>query len=368
MNNFEVKRLNGIIYVLSVLLLLFISFKLMIFLIPFIVAAMIVAIVKPLIAYIEKKRGIKSDFIKTILLLLFYLIVGTLVFIILFKIIIEGYNFSKYIIETQNSIENNARILINNLNSKLSFLPEYVTNILNTSLLSISTVTSKYFLPFFKSGLSILSSLPKVMLFSIITIISSFIMLKDEKVIVKMMYKQFPQSWITKFYQIKDGVLKMLFVYISAQIMLITLCFIELFIGLNIINMFISSINYVLFFAFIICIVDALPMIGAAAVLIPWAIFEAIVNSNYNLSISLIILNVIVMFLRQFLEPKLMSKGAQTNPLITLVAMYSGFRFFGIIGFLIGPVVMSILKIVFYEEIKYGFFKFLIKENNEKNS
>lgn len=45
------------------------------------------------------------------------------------------------------------------------------------------------------------------------------------------------------------------------------------------------------------------------------------------------------------------------HPLVTLISMYSGFKFFGVIGFLIGPVVMIILKNVFSRELEVGFFR-----------
>ena len=73
------------------------------------------------------------------------------------------------------------------------------------------------------------------------------------------------------------------------------------------------------------------------------------------------------------LEPKLVSQNLGVHPLITLISMYSGFKIFGVIGFLIGPVVMIILKNVFSRELEVGFFRDIfgepsdnIKSNNTK--
>ena len=57
------------------------------------------------------------------------------------------------------------------------------------------------------------------------------------------------------------------------------------------------------------------------------------------------------------LEPKLVSQNLGVHPLITLISMYSGFKIFGVIGFLIGPIVMIILKNVFSKELEVGFFR-----------
>ena len=71
------------------------------------------------------------------------------------------------------------------------------------------------------------------------------------------------------------------------------------------------------------------------------------------------------------LEPKLISQNLGVHPLVTLISMYSGFKFFGVIGFLIGPVVMIILKNVFSRELEIGFFREIfteIHEDDEKKS
>ncbi|WP_067140096.1 sporulation integral membrane protein YtvI [Oceanivirga salmonicida] len=362
MGKFDIKRLSGILYVIAILLLLFITFKLMIFLLPFVIAAMIVSIVKPIINYLERKTHISSKIINPIVLILFYLIIGGLIVLLFSKIIYEGYKFGTFLIESQNMIENQIENIVDIIVEKLDFLPNYMIDFINNFIDTIIDITSKYFIPVIKSGLGILSSLPKLIIFFVITVLSSFFMLKDEKIIEGFLKKQIPKTWLSKFYEIKEGVFKMLMIYLRTQLILTLLCFVELIIGLNLINIFIHHINYVLLFAFIIGVVDALPMIGAAAVIMPWAFMEVFLNGNYVFALSLLALNLTITLIRQTLEPKLMSKGAKINPLLTLIAMYSGFRVFGIIGFLIGPVIMSILKIVFYEEIQYGFFKFLINE------
>ena len=65
------------------------------------------------------------------------------------------------------------------------------------------------------------------------------------------------------------------------------------------------------------------------------------------------------------LEPKLISQNIGVHPLVTLISMYSGFKFFGVMGFLIGPVVMIILKNVFSKELEIGFFREIFSDTSE---
>ena len=65
------------------------------------------------------------------------------------------------------------------------------------------------------------------------------------------------------------------------------------------------------------------------------------------------------------MEPKLVSQNLGVHPLITLISMYSGFKIFGVIGFLIGPVVMIILKNVFSKELEVGFFRDIFGDTSD---
>lgn len=90
--------------------------------------------------------------------------------------------------------------------------------------------------------------------------------------------------------------------------------------------------------------------------MIPWAIICAI-NGDIRLGIAIIVLLIIMSIVRQVLEPKLVSKNIGVHPIFTLIAMYTGFRFIGIIGLLIGPIILIILKNIFGNMIDKGFAK-----------
>ena len=123
---------------------------------------------------------------------------------------------------------------------------------------------------------------------------------------------------------------------------------------------------YPLIFSIIICIIDALPILGAGAVLLPWSLMS-FATGDIKLGLALLAIYFLVLSVRQMLEPKLISQNLGVHPLVTLISMYSGFKFFGVIGFLIGPVVMIILKNVFSRELEIGFFREIFTEVHEDN-
>lgn len=105
--------------------------------------------------------------------------------------------------------------------------------------------------------------------------------------------------------------------------------------------------------------VDALPIVGAGTVMIPWAGISAL-NGDLKLAISVFILYIVIMIARQIIEPKLVSSKIGIHPIFTLIAMYTGFKIIGVLGLFIGPIVLIILKNIFSTMIDNGIFKTIL--------
>ena len=101
--------------------------------------------------------------------------------------------------------------------------------------------------------------------------------------------------------------------------------------------------DYALTLAVLIALVDALPFLGTSSVLIPWALFTFI-QGDYRMGTILLLIAGICLSVRQLLEPKLVSMHIGLHPLVTLISMYVGLQVYGIVGIIIGPVIMIILK------------------------
>lgn len=93
--------------------------------------------------------------------------------------------------------------------------------------------------------------------------------------------------------------------------------------------------------------------------MLPWAIISAI-NGDINLGLALIVLYIIVLVVRQLLEPRIVSGQIGIHPIFTLIAMYTGFKFMGVIGLLLGPIVLIILKNIFGTLIDKGVVKSIL--------
>ena len=116
------------------------------------------------------------------------------------------------------------------------------------------------------------------------------------------------------------------------------------------------NVKYQLLISLAIGFVDALPILGSGSVMVPWAIISAL-NGDLRLGVSILILWIIMSLVRQFLEPKIVSGKIGIHPIFTLIAMYTGFKFLGVIGLLVGPIILIIIKNVFATFIDEGVVK-----------
>jgi predicted PurR-regulated permease PerM len=98
--------------------------------------------------------------------------------------------------------------------------------------------------------------------------------------------------------------------------------------------------------AALITLVDAFPVLGVGTVLVPWSILRFVQN-DYVLGIGLLALYAAIWLVRSVLEPRLLGKELGLDPLVTLIAIYAGFRLWGLGGMLLTPILaMAVTQIV----------------------
>ena len=366
---FDFKKLYFILYIVLVLIVVYLLFKLGIFLFPFTLALFFSIMTQPFSRFLEKKLKF-SQKIATIVSIVLFLVIF-LGFISLSALRLSGeiyklsINLNKYSKEAQ-SLWNTA---IDKIYSLLGYFPEGFDEQVKNSINGFIRMGTSKLGSFINSLINFITSIPTIILYICITILSTFFISLDKNKIMAFLEQQFPESWIKKVYNIKREMFNVLGSYIRAQIILMTICFFELLISFNILSFLKFNLQYPLIFSIVICIIDALPILGAGAVLLPWSLIS-FVTGDINLGLALLVIYFLVLSVRQMLEAKLISQNLGVHPLVTLISMYSGFKFFGVIGFLIGPVVMIILKNVFSRELEIGFFREIfteVPEDDEKN-
>ena len=107
-----------------------------------------------------------------------------------------------------------------------------------------------------------------------------------------------------------------------------------------------------------------IPVVGSSIVIIP-AILYLFITSSYAGAIGFAVWGIALIGLSDnLLSPILMKKGMHIHPFIILLSIFGGLGLFGPVGFIAGPVILSLLFALF--DIYPLITKKIIDEKNEK--
>ena len=95
-------------------------------------------------------------------------------------------------------------------------------------------------------------------------------------------------------------------------------------------------VEYAPLWALGISLVDAFPVLGTGTILLPWALI-CFLQADTARAIGLIGVYTVISLVRSVLEPRLVGKELGLDPLLTLIALYAGYKLWGIGGMLLAP-------------------------------
>lgn len=212
---------------------------------------------------------------------------------------------------------------------------------INAAIEEITASLTSFIMPatqkILNAATGIASSLPHILIFTVTFLFCSVFLVKDYDFIMQSIANQFPEKVMGHMLQVKKYAFSALGKYLKGMAIIMLITFFELFVGFTILN-----IQYAFLLALIISFLDALPAIGTGGVLVPWSIVSLILG-DIRLGVSLLVLYIIILVVRQFIEPKIMSSTLGTYPIITVLGMYAGYRLFGVLGLIGMPILVTII-------------------------
>ena len=103
------------------------------------------------------------------------------------------------------------------------------------------------------------------------------------------------------------------------------------------------GLRYALLLAVLTAVIDALPVLGAGTVLLPWAVYD-LLTGNVPLALGLAITYAAVTVLRSAIQAKLLGDQLGLHPLASLAAIYAGWTLWGVMGMLLFPILAICVK------------------------
>lgn len=312
------------------------------YIMPFFIAFVIAFILKPLINFLTKKSKLSRRVSSIIVLTFVYLVIGSLLTLLGIKIVVSlGNLFSHLPLYYAKHIEPAFATMTDWFDGFISRLDPSIIQFINSALDSISSTISNLVSAISQGALSVVtgiaSGVPWFVVSLIITIISSYFFVIDYYKITAFLSRQLSERVSQLLFKTKDYVVNVLFKFARAYGTLLTLTFVELTIGLLILR-----VQYAIPIAFVIAIMDILPVIGTGTFLIPWAVYS-LFTGKVGLGVGLLIIYVVITVVRQVLEPRVVGKQIGLYPLLTLICMFLGGRLFGFWGLFGLPIAVTVL-------------------------
>lgn len=179
---------------------------------------------------------------------------------------------------------------------------------------------------------SLLTHVPDSALSLGTAVISAFLISARLLKIRRFFLRRIPKEWLRSLRETVTQFRRILGCWLTAQCKLTGVSFVISFLGLVILR-----IPYAFVWALGICLVDAFPVLGTGTILLPWSLV-CFLQGDTARAIGLASTYVVITLTRSMLEPKLLGRHLGLDPLVTLMALYAGFRLWGIGGMLLAPV------------------------------
>lgn len=220
--------------------------------------------------------------------------------------------------------------------------PPALQNALDNALASagsqLKTVMSDVSAKALSSLASVAGALPSAGLFVLTLLLGTFLIISGRPALISFLRRQIPPQWLPKLDKTAQKTKDALCGWLRAQGILIAGTFLLLTSGFLLIG-----VDPALLLAAGIALLDALPVFGAGMVLLPWAVVQ-LIGGNYLRGVFFLVLYVILLLFRSFMEPKLLSNQTGLPPLAALFCMYTGFTLFGVVGMFLVPLLAVILR------------------------
>ncbi len=311
-------------------------------LMPFLIALIVSLLLKPLVQFLREKVHLHKGFAGIFVVLLFYALIGFLLIILGAQIFATLKSFFirlpsiyssaivPWVQDTFASLETFTAKLDPDIASAYNVLATKLTTSLGETVVNVSKQVV--------TGVTnITLRTPGFLLKLIITVIATLFLSIDFPKIRAFIVRQLSEKNHNMLHSIHVELSRTLGRYVRSYALIMLITFAEIAIGLNIIG--VSSAFGV---AALIAVFDILPVVGSGMVLLPWTIIT-LISGNYPRALGLGILYVIVIIVRNIIEPKIVGDRVGLHPIVTLLAMVLGTYIFGGVGLLGLPIALALI-------------------------
>ncbi|GLC79100.1 sporulation integral membrane protein YtvI [Lacrimispora brassicae] len=336
--------LNIVIPILFLYLICVWGPRLLSFFLPFVIGWIISVIANPLVRFLEKRLKIVRKHSSVLIVVAVLALIITALYFLISMLISEAAGFARDIPKYYESAWLEIQKLLLQVEGLLQFLPDNIQVSVNQFFTHIgeylNVMVQKIASPTVTVAGNMVKSIPAALVYTIVTIFSSYLFIVDRDKIMEVIRPYIPDGGTKYFLYLKKDAKRLVGGYFLAQFKIMFIIAAVLAVGFLVLG-----VNYALLLAVIISILDFLPILGTGTILIPWAVVR-LVAGEYAFGFGLVVIYVLTLVLRQVIQPKIVGDTMGLDPLMTLLFLYLGFKISGIAGMIIAvPVGMLFLNL-----------------------
>ena len=304
---------------------------------PFIIALIIAFILKHPINLLNSRLGVNKKILSAVFLTVIIAFFSFVTFLAVNRILIEIKGLLTSVSANSDEYIDKIFSYIDGIAEKLPFieaigadLSEAVSEVVNSMVTEITSQIPKMIA-------ALISMLPHILIFTVVIILSVYYFSADFDAIIKRMMELLPDKAVRGLQTFKSRLTNTGIAYLKACLIMLIITYFELLVGFLMLG-----VPYAFTFSMLVALVDMLPIFGVGTVLVPFAIWCKITGDTY-MAVGIIIIFAVVTVVRRFIEPKIIGQRIGLSPIATLVAMYLGFRLFGLTGLFFSPLIAILI-------------------------
>ena len=309
---------------------------------PFIIAVPIAAALQPVIRFLQKRIKLKRSPASLIpVLLLLALFLGLIIWLLIFTIgHVPGIVSQSGDLMTESI--STMRLAMSNLLTKIGEstdpgVADWIRNALTTLLERLSIWGTGIAQTVGTFVVNLATAMPYSIIYISFLTIGLYFIAKEYEEIRSYLPGGRRRKQDSRTTQLTNSTVKSLFGYLRVQGTFALIVGIVSWIYLTCFGFSYAGIT-----ALFCGVMELVPMIGSGVPYIIMSVIQFLLG-NTAAGFQILFLTLGLQLLRRVLEPKLMSDSIGITPLESLIGMFVGMRFGGIIGLIGGPVLMSVL-------------------------
>lgn len=338
--------LRLVLTLLGVWLLLRVVFPLADLLMPFVAALVLAWILNPAVRFLQRKLGWRRDILSLILVLLCITVLGAAVTGLVYSLVAQVVS----LLQNWQPLWSDTMYALNSITEFLEdvFRPlpaetyAQLSSLMEQALEWLGDVVPALLTRAAGGAGNVAMSLPSWAIGFVIFLMASYFISADYPHLRFRAVQGVPQEMHGFFRDVKKVAVDAFGGYVKAQLILSGVIFVILLLGFVVMGE-----SYALLLAFVLAVMDFIPIIGSGTAMVPWAVIDVVLG-NYSHAVGLMVVWGIIAVFRRVAEPKVVGDQTGLSPIASLISIYVGMRLGGVLGMILGPVVclvaLSILR------------------------